>query len=275
MKENQQQSISETTVTENGANQENGAEKEIFSDPPKSEKADSAAPVTEGPSEGGKEKNGEFLSVVYNHKPKGLNRDEAVKYAQIGLKFENSGIKLEKIKPLFHKLDFLAAQQDEEVEGFIERLYSSAESDYEARLREKYGDDEQLLGDLMQLWREKSRGKYEKVIADRAAAEEKSAAQKQERLEQRLAGEYAALKAEIPNAPEFSALPDEVKRAAAAGQELIGAYLLYDYRRRAQLKKAEEKQTETANGSAGALRTAQNAVGSAEDDAFMRGIFGR
>ena len=222
------------------------------------------------------DENGEnFLPIVYNHAPQTLSRTEAVKYAQLGLKLEKSGLDIDRLKPIFHKLDFLAAQRDEEPEGFIERLYSDEESRQREQLRGKCGDDEQLLGDLMRLWREKNREKYEKVAADRAAAAEQNSRRQKASLEQRLAGEYAALKREIPDAPAFSELPDEVKRAAAAGGELTGAYLLYRYRRDEKLRKAQMSAEKASRGSAGNLRTAQSAVQSAEDDAFIRGIFGR
>lgn len=221
------------------------------------------------------ENGGNFLPIVYNHAPQTLSRSEAVKYAQLGMKLEKSGLDLDRLKPIFHKLDFLAAQRDEEPEGFIERLYSDEESRQREQLRGKCGDDEQLLGDLMRLWREKNREKYEKVAADRAAAAEQNSRLQQTSLEQRLAGEYAALKREIPGAPAFSELPDEVKRAAAAGGELTGAYLLYRYRRDEKLRKAQMSAEKASRGSAGNLRTAQSAVQSAEDDAFIRGIFGR
>lgn len=222
------------------------------------------------------DENGEnFLPIVYNHAPQTLSRSEAVKYAQLGMKLEKSGLDLDRLKPIFHKLDFLAAQRDEEPEGFIERLYSDEESRQREQLRGKCGDDEQLLGDLMRLWREKNREKYEKVAADRAAAAEQNSLRQKASLEQRLAGEYAALKREIPDAPAFSELPDEVKRAAAAGGELTGAYLLYRYRRDEKLRKAQMSAEKASRGSAGNLRTAQSAVQSAEDDAFIRGIFGR
>ena len=221
------------------------------------------------------ENGGNFLPIVYNHAPQTLSRSEAVKYAQLGMKLEKSGLDLDRLKPIFHKLDFLAAQRDEEPESFIERLYSDEESRQREQLRGKCGDDEQLLGDLMRLWREKNREKYEKVAADRAAAAEQNSRLQQTSLEQRLAGEYAALKREIPGAPAFSELPDEVKRAAAAGGELTGAYLLYRYRRDEKLRKAQMSAEKASRGSAGNLRTAQSAVQSAEDDAFIRGIFGR
>ena len=221
------------------------------------------------------ENGGNFLPIVYNHAPQTLSRSEAVKYAQLGMKLEKSGLDLDRLKPIFHKLDFLAAQRDEEPESFIERLYSDEESRQREQLRGKCGDDEQLLGDLMRLWREKNREKYEKVAADRAAAAEQNSLRQQTSLEQRLAGEYAALKREIPGVPAFSELPDEVKRAAAAGGELTGAYLLYRYRRDEKLRKAQMSAEKASRGSAGNLRTAQSAVQSAEDDAFIRGIFGR
>ena len=221
------------------------------------------------------ENGGNFLPIVYNHAPQTLSRSEAVKYAQLGMKLEKSGLDLDRLKPIFHKLDFLAAQRDEEPESFIERLYSDEESRQREQLRGKCGDDEQLLGDLMRLWREKNREKYEKVAADRAAAAEQNSRLQQTSLEQRLAGEYAALKREIPGAPAVSELPDEVQRAAAAGGELTGAYLLYRYRRDEKLRKAQMSAEKASRGSAGNLRTAQSAVQSAEDDAFIRGIFGR
>lgn len=236
----------------------------------------------EKPSEGngditpGEEAEDSFhLPIVFNHEERTLTRDEAIKYAQLGMKLEHCGLDIGRAVPAMNKLDYLAAQQGSTAEELIDELYNAQEENYRESLKERFGEDEELIGGLMKAWKDRSRERYDKVIADRNAAMRLQAEKQKEGLEQRLADEYAELKTEIPELPSFAELPTEVKKMAADGKNLMTAYLLYQHRRAERVGNAERNAKQSSENSAGALGTAYGDSRSAAEEAFIRGIFGQ
>ena len=212
------------------------------------------------------------LPITYNHENRNLTREEAVKYAQIGLNFEEGGIKAEIVKPVLRKLDYLAAQSDTTVEALVEGMLSAAENSYREELVNKFGDDETVIEDLMRVYHERQQAKYDKVLADRKTADETSKNNMRVKLETRLADEFTALKKEFPSLTEFTALPDDVKRSAAAGKSLAEAYLRYLYTENAKITANNNATQKAAVSTAGSLSTNQSEHETAVVDAFMRGF---
>lgn len=270
-------SANEDTIPEEAEHAE-ATEAESGADTPQP----AADPETENTSEEGGEpqENGEHaaefsLPITFNHEERTLGLDEAKKYAQLGMKLENSGLDISSAKPIIHKLEYIASQNGMDAGQFIDGILEAQEKNYRESLIDRFGDDSETVDDMMELWKNKSREKYDRMIADRDAADAEQRHNEKESLEQRLADEYAELKAEIPELPSFPELPDEVKRAAAAGKNLTGAYLLYEHNRAARIKQEKEQSRRNAERSAGSLGTAYGDTRSAADEAFMRGIFGK
>lgn len=212
------------------------------------------------------------LPITYNHENRNLTREEAVKYAQIGLNFEEGGIKADIVKPILRKLDYLAAQSDTTVEALVEDMMTAAESRYREELIEKFGEDETVIEDLMRVYHEKQKAKYDKVLADRKTAEETQANDTRVKLETRLADEFISLKKEFPELTEFTALPDEVKLSAAGGKSLAEAYLRYLHREGVKIAENKAAAQKAAQSTAGSLNTNQSDHENSVVDAFMRGF---
>lgn len=212
------------------------------------------------------------LPITYNHENRNLTREEAVKYAQIGLNFEEGGIKAEIVKPLLRKLDYLAAQSDTTVEALVEEMLNSGEQRYREELIDKYGEDETVIEDLMRVYHEKQKAKYDKVLADRKAAEETQANDTRVKLETRLADEFISLKKEFPELTEFTALPDEVKLSAAGGKSLAEAYFRYLHTENAKIKANNISAQNAAESTAGSLNTNESDHENTVVDAFMSGF---
>lgn len=209
-----------------------------------------------------------MLDVKYNKEIRTLNRDEAADYAQKGIFYETKGI-----EPLYNKLDYIAAQRGQTIEEVVDRLFAEDENSHRQELVDKFGEDSGVIDDLMKVYREGQKQKYDKIVSDRKEAADKAERDKRESLEKRLAGEFSELKAEFPELTEFSELPKEVKTDAANGRDLMSAYMLFRHReekRIAAAKASEETAAKATTGTAGTAEDTANSV----DDAFFRGLMG-
>ncbi len=215
------------------------------------------------------------LPVDFNHESRNLTRDEAIRYAQIGMKFDTSGIDLDSIKPLYNKLDYIAAQRDCSIEEVVNGLLDSDEATYRKELESKLNGADGVIDDLMRVYREKQKEKYDRVLSDRKEAEERSRKEAQTTLESRLAGEFAELKTEFPDIGEFSQLPEEVKAEAARGRDLLSAYLRYSHAKQKEIAAAQKSEEEAARASTGTGSSAGSNSETPEEAAFMAGLWGR
>lgn len=180
-----------------------------------------------------------FMTVKYNHEEKELTQEEARNWAQKGMHYES----------LYDKLDFIAAQSDISVNDLVERMVKSIETEKLEELRERYGDDEETINDLMSIYREKQKKKYDKVISDRKSESE----QQTESNNARIAAEFTALKAEHPELTNFASLPDSVVKAVANGMSLEHAYLKHQDAERRKVAAAQENAQKASNASTGSM----------------------
>lgn len=215
------------------------------------------------------------LPVVYNHENRSLTKDEATRYAQLGMKYSESGFDIDKIKPLYNKLDYLAALQDTTPDELIDKLTEAQDESYRAELSERFGEDEDsLIEDMMALRRSQQKDKYEKVVADRKAAEKNRADAQEASLNARLAEEFGKMRAEYPELTDFAALPKEVKKAAAEGMSLEHAYLKHRRSEEAKASAARESAERAKNASAGSMTGDPDEIGTAERQ-YLNALWGR
>ena len=208
------------------------------------------------------------LDVKYNKEIRTLNRDEAADYAQKGIFYETKGI-----EPLYNKLDYIAAQRGQTIEEVVDRLFAEDENSHRQELVDKFGEESGVIDDLMKVYREGQKQKYDKIVADRKEAAQKAENEKRESLEARLASEFSELKAEFPGLAEFSQLPKEVKTDAANGRDLMSAYLRYMHRENKKIAAAKSSEETAAKATTGTAGTAENTADTV-DDAFFRGLMG-
>lgn len=206
-----------------------------------------------------------MLDVKYNKEIRTLNREEAVDFAEQGIFYNNT------VKPLYNKLDYIAAQRGQTIEEVVDRLFAEDENSHRQELVNKFGEDSGVIDDLMKVYREGQKQKYDKIVADRKEAAEKAERDKRESLEARLASEFSELKAEFPELAEFSQLPKEVKTEAANGRDLMSAYLRYMHRENKKIAAAKASEEAAAKASTGAGSSAENITDSVVD-AFVGAV---
>lgn len=206
----------------------------------------------------------DFLEVKFNKEHRSLNRDEAVKYAQMGLNYE-------RFEPLIAKLDYLAAVSGVTRAEYLERQLQANEDAVRQDLIDRFGNDEETIEQMMEFTKQKNQKAYDDLIA-KMQADEKSA---EESEESRIAGEFAELCEEFPELRDkgFKGLPNEVKKAAFSGEKLFNAYLQHLHRESKNTNAAKAQMQNAANKSAGSMegQGGNETVG----DIFLKGLLGK
>ena len=182
------------------------------------------------------------VPVRFNHQSRELLGDEAVAYAQKGLKWEA-------FREDYDRLRFLAEGKGVSVSELIEGFM---QTDEEHELAEALASchDEETARQLTALRRQQRMARFEDS-ATRETAEEQT---EKEKMSDRLAAEYCALKTAVPEAPSFEQLPKEVIRTAVElGISLFDAYLRYGYEQNRLTQAAAETRRQSAQSSTGSL----------------------
>ena len=195
-----------------------------------------------------------FLIARYNKEDVPLSREEAANWAQKGMHY-------------FNKLDYVAAQSDCSVGDLLDNIISKMDDAKLAELKEQFGEDTETINDMMRIYHDKQKEKYEKAISDRKAAEEQAANGKIAKIGE----EFIALQKEFPELSTVKDLPSSVLKAAE-NMSLEHAYLRYLTKNQQIINATKEKEKEVATASSGSMQTAES-VDTAADD-FARGVWG-
>lgn len=204
------------------------------------------------------------IKVRFNHQDRELTREEAITYAQKGLKYDN-------IAPMLDELSYLAAINGKTASELVKEYINQGEAMYRRGLEEKYGDDTEVIEMMMERYRTENKAKYEKAESQRKIAEEAAEKQARETLEGRLADAFVRLQKEFPELQNFAELPKEVKQAAADGKDLVTAYLLHQHREERKTSAAKQAEAAANKASAGKMDPA----GENDDplmSAFLKGL---
>ena len=208
------------------------------------------------------EANEPFVSVQYNHKNRDFTREEAIQFIQKGMHTEN----------LRTKLEYLAKRQGVDVNTLVDKIVMAPEIEHRKHLEMLYGEGNENVEIGMAIYRQRQSEEYKKIIGEH----EKSVKEQEniKNVNSRLADEYIALKTEIPDAPQYSELPDSVIIDAASGKrDLYSAYLHYLNKERLKIE-AANKTKEAANAaSLGKMGTgSENNLNSTERK-FLSGLW--
>lgn len=207
-----------------------------------------------------------FISVQYNHKNRNFTKDEAIEFIQKGMHTES----------LRNKLEYAAFVQGVDVNGLVERIVTAPENAHRKYLENLYGVGSKEVEVGMEIYRQSQSENYKKILAERENSIEnvKRETEKQG-VNARLADEYITLKTQMPEAPEYSALPDSVIIEAAEGKrDLYSAYLCYLHKEKQKIDAAKQKQTAAASASTGAMKSSGDNVSSAERN-FLSGLWNK
>ena len=201
-----------------------------------------------------------FLEIRYFKENVPLSREEAKNYAEIGKRFSDVREQLERVATL----------KGQTVDEFLKGLETAQDEAYRQGLIEKFGDDEETIDKMMELY-----NINKQKTLDNAKASRKAAAEAEEQtINERLAQEFVEMKnGDFPELGEFKDLPEEVKRAAFGGLSLSHAYLKYMHNENKKIKAAKQAERNAAEASAGSLEsiTQEDGIG----DAFLRGLSGK
>ena len=244
---------------------------------PNPESNEGAANGSENGAEGnneGNDGNGQednFLPVTFNHESRTLNREDAAKFAQLGLKYQSlldGGYNPDELKDVHSQLDYLAAQKGVSIKDLVSGLLQSEETLYRQGLEERFPDDEDTVEQLMKLHRNEQKEKYNQILSERKSQKEKTVQDANERI----AKEFSEVKENFPEYSEFAKLPAEVKAAALKGENLFNALLRFNHQEKLKIDAAAKQQAAAAKASAGSATNVGEKIDSVSD-AFLKGLW--
>lgn len=210
---------------------------------------------------GAAETNETFLEIKYFGENIGLSKDEAKNFAEIGRRYSDVRDTLERVATL----------KGQSVEDFLKGIETAEDEAYRKGLVDKFGEDEDTINKMMELYTINK----EKTLTTAKESRRQAAEQAEQSINARIAEEFQGMKAEFPELSEFSALPDEVKKAALNGMPLEYAYLKHMRHEQNKINAAKESEAEAAKKSTGALGSADKNAQSDVESAFSSGFWGR
>ncbi len=210
-------------------------------------------------TDNGTEPTAPFLEIRYNHEKRELTRDEAITLAQKGIHYQST----------YDNLERVAALKGQTVKELLTGLESAQDETYRQGLIEKFGEDEDTIDKMMELY-----NINKQKTLDNAKANQRAAAEKEEQtINERLANEFVEMKnGDFPELTEFKDLPEEVKRAAFSGLSLSHAYLKYMYNENKKIAAAKASQEAAAKKSTGSMAS-ESEEGNASTNALLKGLW--
>ncbi len=208
-----------------------------------------------------------FVSVQYNHKNKSLTKDEAVKLIQKGMHTES----------LRNKLEYLADSYGMDINTLVDKMVSVPEKEHRSHLESLYGKDSPDVEIGMQIYRQKQSEEYKKIASEREDKEINE--RKNEEIKgvnSRLADEYLALKAAVPNAPDYSNLPDSVIVEAAQGtRDLLSSYLCHLQKEKLKIEAAKKTEEAAKNASGRSMKSIGSDNLNSQERSFLSGLWSK
>ena len=216
----------------------------------------------EKPAEQNEENNNFVLPVKFNKKNVDLKYDEAVAFAQKGMKYDQISGDLQKLKD--H-----AARNGKSLSEFVAGLEEADIAVIRQQCKETAGGNEeyeQLLFDKALKDRDLKLQEYN----DTVAAKEKT---EQESLEQRIADGVIAISKLNPEIKEVSQIPESVFRMAQEeGISIREAYLLTEFNNRKAVEEAQRAEAAAKQSSSGSLKDDAAEGEDSVVSAFLEGL---
>lgn len=203
-----------------------------------------------------------FLEIKFYKENLVLSRAEAKDFAEIGKKYKDVQKQLERVATL----------KGQSVNEFLNGLESAEDEAYRQGLIERFGDDEETINEMMELYNIKK----QKTL-DNAKENERAAAEQEEQtINERLAQEFVEMKnSDFPELKEFKDLPEEVKKAAFGGLSLSHAYLKYMHNENKKIAAAKASQEAAAKKSTGSMAGEKVDSETEAEKRFLNALWGR
>lgn len=251
--------VPESTISEEQTLRETAGEAEDNSvSAPQETETEAAGADASGENDGTGSGEAPFLEIKYNHEKRGLTRAEAVSLAQKALHYEGA----------YKELERNAALEGKTVDGFLKSLDEARDKAYRDSLAARFGDDEDTINQMMELYainKQKKLDEAEKAAIAARESEEQS-------LNERLADEFIAMKTDFPELTDFASLPKSVKQAAADGMPLPYAYLQFKHNEAKKAEAAKASAQSAAEKSAGSMNANDTESLSEEEKRYLEGL---
>lgn len=179
------------------------------------------------------------ITVRFNHEDKVLTRDEAIQFAQKGLKYES-------VQPLLDELSYLASLRGKSPIDTVKEFVALDEAVYHNQLKSQYGEDQKTIDALMEKYKQDNVSKRAQFVS-----KEKEEAEKKE-FSEKLAEEFAELKGECPEIDSFDKIPPSVLKNAK-NENLLNAYLRYKNRQQVRIEQNNQTRKKNKEATAGNL----------------------
>ena len=228
------------------------------------EQSEDTTPATEPAAEDPQTPAAPFLPVKFRHETRDLTREDAAKYAQLGLLREAE-------QPMMEDIALMAAAQGKSPAEFIRSL---KEADEAGVLEDKLsitGGDREAAEILVKAEMDKRRAALGLRAKEEAEAEQKA---EQATLD-RLAGEMVELKELVPELADWDAIPQAVKEDAIKNnRNLTDAYLRYAHDEAQKIEQSRAAASAASAASAGSQADNPPAGENPAIAAIMRGVWG-
>lgn len=180
------------------------------------------------------------ITVRFNHEDKVLTREEAIQFAQKGLKYES-------VQPLLDELSYLASLRGKSPIDTVKEFVALDEAVYKTQLKNQYGEDQKTIDALMEKYKQDNISKRAQFVSI-----EKEEAEKK-KFSEKLADEFAELKGECPEIDSFDKIPPSVLKNAK-NENLLNAYLRYKNRQQVKINQNNQARKKNKEATAGALQ---------------------
>ncbi len=225
---------------------------------------DAEIPSAQNPASDNKVVPEPFITVQYNHKNRDFTKEEAINFIQKGMHTES----------LRSKLEYLAREQKTDINSLVDNLISGPETQYRKRLESLYGVGSEEVEIGMKIYRQQQSEEYKNIIENLEAAKRYDDTKKC--VNSRLADEYLYLKQQIPEAPEYSALPDSVILEAANGRrDLFSAYLCHLHEEKEKIDAAKKSKDAASTASLGEMGNCGNDFANSLERDFVVGLWSK
>ncbi len=196
-----------------------------------------------------------YMSFNYNHNKVELGRDEATEWAQKGMHY-------------FNKLDFLAHIGNTTVDEMLKEMINDVDRQKRLEYEEKFGDDCALVDDLMTLFHQQNKERYQKAQIERAQSEQTRYQNEDERIN----AEFLKLQEDFPELESISDIPADVV-SASRQMPLLVAFMLYRHREEQKIKNAKREAIAAAETTAGSQESTVHDSETTAHNAFMKALW--
>ncbi len=160
----------------------------------------------------------ENIKVRFNHQDMFLSPDEAVSYAQ-------KGLKLDSLQPLLKELNYLSNLRNKSPLDTIREYVALDEEVTAQQLRQQFKDDENAFNDALLKYKSAKDNMRNELFKE-----------EQEQFERNLADEFFHLKEICPEIDTFDKIPKEVLKNAK-NESLLNSYLRFFHDEKIKIEK--------------------------------------